>query len=121
MHKGNAVPIERVRVEVAWATVGPEEGGRRRHHNEGCRAQRRPAQPTTPSAPATRWAKMGVEEKRSAPEEAMEEEEWAPGQVVRKVGGQDGSWLFLFGCGFLLFFLTGGWGLGRSGAREEAI
>ena len=29
---------------------------------------------------------MGVEEKReSALEEAMEEEEWAPGQVVRKV------------------------------------
>ena len=51
------------------------------------------------------------------------------GPVVRKVGGQDGSWLALcpfFGCDFLLFFLTGGWGpdygrLGRSGAREKVI
>ena len=73
---------------------------------------------------------MRLEEKReSAPEETMEEEECAPGQVVRKLGGQDGSWLFLFplfGCGFVLFFLTGGWGpyydrLGRSGARETDI
>ena len=84
--------------------MGPEEGGRRRHHNEA----EEPRSADTPSAPATRWAKMGVEEKReSAPEEAMEEE-WAPGQVVRKVGGQDGSWLFLFpffGCDFLLFSL----------------
>ena len=49
--------------------------------------KRRGARPAdTPSAPATRWAKMGVEEKReSALEEAMEEEEWAPGQVVRGV------------------------------------
>ena len=93
-------------------------------------AERKGAPPSrTPSAPTTRWAKMGVEEKReSAPEEAMEEE-WALGQIVWKVGGQDGSWLFLFplfGCGFLLVFLTGGWGpdydrLGRSGARETDI
>ena len=94
--------------------------------------ERRGARPAdTPSAPATRWAKMGVEEKReSATKEAMEEEEWAPGQVVRKVGGQDWSQLSLFplfACGFLLFFLTGGWGpyydrLGRrSGARETDV
>ena len=57
---------------------------------------------------------MEVEDKReSAPEEATEEEEWTPGQVVRKVGGQDWSWLFflpLFRCDFILFFFTGGWG-----------
>ena len=53
----------------------------------------------------------GAKEARIGAEEAMEE--WAPGQVVRKVGGQDGSWLFLFPfkCDFLLFFLIGGWGL----------
>ena len=36
-----------------------------------------------------------------------------PGPVVQHVGGQDGSWLFLFPFSqvrFLLFFLTGGWG-----------
>ena len=52
---------------------------------------------------------MVVEEKReSAPEEAMEEEEWVPGQDVRKVEEQDGSWPFLFPlfrCGFFLFSL----------------
>ena len=52
---------------------------------------------------------MEVEEKReSAPEEAMEEEEWAPGQVVWKVGGQDGPGRFLFplfGCVLLFVFL----------------
>ena len=72
-------------------------------------AERRGAPPSRYTfSPDKRWTKMGVEEKReSAPEEAMEEEECAPGQVVRKLGGQDGSWLFLlplFGCGFLLFF-----------------
>ena len=53
----------------------------------------------------------------------------SPGPVVQHVGGQDGSWLFLFPFSqarFLLFFplsfLTGGWGpyygrLSRSGAR----
>ena len=87
------------------AAMGPEEAATATRGVEG-----RGAPPSrTPSAPATRWVKMGVEEKReSAPEEAMEEEEWAPGQVVRKVGGQDGSWLFLFplfGCGFLCLSL----------------
>ena len=40
----------------------------------------------------------------------MGEEEWASGQVVQHVGGQDGSWLFLFPFSrvrFLLFFLPG--------------
>ena len=52
-----------------------------------------------------------------------------PGPVVQHVGGQDGSWLFLFPFSrvrFLLFFLTGGWGpdydrQGRSGAMETVI
>ena len=84
----------------------------------------------TPSAPATRWAKMGVEEKReSAPEETMGEEEWTPGQVVRKVGGQDGSWLFLFplfGCVLIFVFLLARRTpyydrSGRSGSRKTGI
>ena len=52
-----------------------------------------------------------------------------PGPVVQHVGGQDGSWLFLFPFSrvrFLLFFFTGGWGpdydrQGRSGAMEMVI
>ena len=52
-----------------------------------------------------------------------------PGPVVQHVGGQDGSWLFLFPFSrvrFLLFFLTGGWGpdydrQGRSGVMETVI
>ena len=40
----------------------------------------------------------------------MEEEEWAPGQVVRKVGGQDGCfWLFLFPYSFVRFPLFVSW------------
>ena len=38
--------------------------------------------------------------------EAMGEEEWAPGQVVQHVGGQDESWLYLFPfsrCDFFCF------------------
>ena len=60
-------------------------------------------------------------------EAMVEEEKWAPGQVVRKVGGQDGSWLFLFPfrCDFLLFSLSvvGAYydRLGRSGAWETVI
>ena len=37
-----------------------------------------------------------------------------PGPVVRHVGGQDGSWLFLFPYSqelFLLFLITGRWAL----------
>ena len=57
----------------------------------------------------------------------MGEEEWAPGQVVQQVGGQDESWLFLCPFSrvrFLLFFLfVGGQGshydrLGRPGVRN---
>ena len=62
-------------------------------------AERRgaPRPADTPSALATRWAKVRVEEKsESSPEEAMEAEDWASDQVVRMVGGQDRSWLFLF-------------------------
>ena len=117
-------------MEVAWCDQGTGRGWETPPSQRGARSAEAHRPADTPSAPATRWAKMGVEEKHeSAPEEAMEDEEWAPGQVVRKVGGQDGSWLFLFslfGCGFLLFFLTGGWGpyydrLGRSGTRETDI
>ena len=51
----------------------------------------------TPSALATRWARVRVEEKtESSPEEAIEAEDWASDQVVQKVGGQGRSWLFLF-------------------------
>ena len=55
---------------LGWETPPPQRG---------VRSIEAPRPADTPSAPATGWAKMGVEEKReSAPEEAMEEEEWAP-------------------------------------------
>ena len=117
-------------MEVAWCDHGTGRGWETPPPQRGARSAEAPRPADTSSAPATRWPKMDVEEKReSVPEEAMEEEEWALGQVVWKVGGQDGSWLFLFPlfrCGFLLFFLTGGWGpdydrLGRSGARENGL
>ena len=105
-----------------WETPPPQRGAR---------STKAPHQADIPSAPATRWAKMRLEEKReSAPEETMEEEECAPGQVVRKLGGQDGSWLFLFplfGCVlFFVFFVGARRRLyydrsGRSGSRKTGI
>ena len=94
------------------------------------RSAEAPRPADTPSAPVKRCAKIEVEEKRElAPEEAVVKEEWAPGRVVPKVEGWDGSWLIYFPCSdavFLLFFLTGGWGPddyrpGRSGAREKVL
>ena len=92
-------------------------------------AERRSAPPTRHS-PVTSWAKMGGEEKpKTAPEETMEEEEWAPGPGREEGWGT--GWVLaalysLVRVRISLYFFNGGLGpyyvqLGRSGAQEPGI
>ena len=67
-------------MEVAWCDHGTGRGWETPPPQQGVRSAEAPRPADTLSAPAAIWAKMGVEEKReSAPEEATEDEEWAPG------------------------------------------
>ena len=79
----------------------------------GVRGAEAPRPADTPSTPATRWAKIGVEEKReSAPEGPWRRRNGPRARSCERLGDRMSlGFLFpLFGCGFLLFFLTGGWG-----------